>query len=438
MKNLISGLALLLVLSSLGAAQKDWEEKWTTDKNNEHPLWKKAVEHRRRGEVDEAMVLYRQFLKEDPNEISVIVSMGSCYAEKGDLDQAEAWWRKALVVVPGQQWARIYLGRLLYHRGRFEEAETVLEVLANNARALPSPWASAHLNLGKIAMVRRKWRRADRHFKEILEDASAPKGKRNMARKGRRRVQHYRDTRLWVRERSEHLNFFFSPRIQGGTAAKRKVWVQKREKAWMRICGALGLSFPERLPVYVFKDGGDAYGYTGHDELTTWKYSWWEIATGWDRDPAYDLAHQLLPRVTESRAGSKVLYEGLCCVLAYPDGDQHSEARRLLREGRFPTLDPSIRDGRTVIAAIHANQRRSLDDVRPIARSFVADLVKRYGLKAVIKSYSNYNNVMLNPDWVDKATRKKRWGAALSEVLQRGVGVGLDALESAWIKSLGR
>lgn len=418
-------LGMTVVLAQGGekpVLRKGFEKKWTTDPTKADPRWEQAAKHRRYGELEEAIALYEKFLEENEDEISVLVSMGNAYWELGELDEAEAWLKKAKAHVPNHIKARQYLGQLLFQKGRFTEAKQEFTELIGLKWNRPDVVASGHLNLGRIALVQRDWRAASKHFFET--GRSPEKGDRHSAKRGRFLAMQLRRSNLWSREKTKHLDIRFSPEVKAAKdPVKRKAWAQAREQAIVRICRELEVTYPERLAMYVFRDGVDCHTHTGQNELMTWRSFWWMVWTGWDRPPGYDLASQIVPRIRGNRPSSKPFVVGLCSYLDGTNKRPHAIARNLLKTGRLPS-----------ISAAHSSQRYPLIDAldKYGAESLVTFLVSTYGMKAFLKSFGSYDNVMKNAKWRVSSEGTFRWRDAVSAVLERGLGEEIGAVESKW------
>ncbi|MAG32368.1 MAG: hypothetical protein CL908_15915 [Deltaproteobacteria bacterium] len=405
---------------------EEWKKKWTTDPALADPRWQQAVAFRRKGDVDGAIKLYEEFLDANPDEVSVLISMGMAYWEKGALDEGEKWLREAKKVVPQHIKARQFLGQLLLHRGRFTEARKEFEELAALPWNRPDVKASAHLNLGRIALVKRQWKRADQMFFE--SGRSPQKGDRFSGKKGRRLTRGYKKTVFWTKVETKHLHIWFSPEIKKARDRNaRQAWANVRERSFSIMCQKLGVKFPEPWPVYCFNDLVDCYTITGAEDIHDWKYSWWIISDGWSEPIGHQLAHQVVARVAGGRPANKILVEGLCHYVDGHDVDPHAAARLLLKKGRLRT-----------IASMHLDQSYRLKTARPYGESFVAWLIDTYGMERFLRSYRWYNNVLLDQGWRRTTNLDFRWNDALSEVFGRGIGQGLGPLEERWRAFLSR
>ncbi len=383
-----------------------------------------AVRKRYRGDVRGAIALYDTFLAENPRDVAVLVSLGAAYWELGELKTAEEWFKKAQVVVPRHIKASQFLGKLYYDTGRFREAKAEFERLLTFEKIVPDVKGSAHVNLGKIALVEGRYRDADEQFRAVAD--SDDNGDRATAEKGRMMGVRLRRTLLWERISTPHLNLVFSPDVsKAHNQAAREQWAKEREAAYVAMSKKLGVDMPGPVPMYVFADNVDAYSISNQEDVHSFRYSWWFVWTEWGRDAGHDLAHQLASRCPGSRPASQMLVEGLCCWLDTDSSDPHAVARGLVRAGKMRSL-----------VDWHADQSYSLDEARTGAESLVAFLIERHGLESFLKSYVAYNLVRLNPEWRVQATGQYRWAEALTEIFRAGIGQSLAEVEAEWLAFL--
>ncbi|HYC76384.1 MAG TPA: hypothetical protein VEI02_02045, partial [Planctomycetota bacterium] len=334
----------------------------------------------------------------------------------------EKWLKAALEINPRQIKARQFLGQLQMQSGRFTEAVETFNVLLKQELNLDDVIASAHLNLAKIALVRRQWNQAEKHFKEVGK--SPERGDRATAEKGLLLGSRLRKTGLWNREQTPRLDVYFSPKIDGD-AAWRKNWVETRDRALQRMYERVKWTIPEPIPVYVYFNNDDCYEITGQETAHTFRYSWWLVHTLQDATPGHDLAHQVVSRAWGSRPATVPLVEGFCDLLDGTAADRHAEARKLAAAGKLRSL-----------VDLHARQKEE-EGMGAASRSFVAFAVAEYGIEKFIESFRNYNLVLLDPKYkVEGVKNVYKWPEALDEVFRRGLGESLAVVEGKWKKSL--
>ena len=398
---------------------KTYEEKWTLDPANEDPRWKRANELYRTGHYDETLKLFLSFLAEDPNEVSVVCSMASMHWDRGEYVLAEKWYDEALKLVPKHVEAKKFKARMFYQMGRWKESEELFKELIQVKGLRGDILGSSRLNLGKIALLRRNFREASKWFWEAAK--SPRKGHRSQAEKGRFNVVRFKRTRMWNSMETAGLKIFFSPRIaDAADRSVREAWANDRQQALDRILKTLGMSFTQKMPLYVFKDDGDSFEVT-NQKLPSWKYSWWIMATGWKRPPGYDMALQMVARVRGYRPPSKPMVTGLAAYACGSLGDPHRAARQFLRQKKLRGF-----------AEVHVSQVYELDEALLYGQSFVAWLIDTYGMDKFLKSFAEYKLVRLDPRYKSTATGRITWTELLSEAFRRGIKEDLPTLEKRW------
>ena len=118
-----------------------------------------------RGELEDAERLYRKALEIDPQLASAMTNLGNLRHKAGDTAEARALYEKALEHDPSLAEARYNLGNLLEDVG---ETELAISELVRVCQQAPD-FADAHYNLG-IALVRTGSKaRARRHLHRYLE-----------------------------------------------------------------------------------------------------------------------------------------------------------------------------------------------------------------------------------------------------------------------------
>jgi hypothetical protein len=80
----------------------------------------------RRGQQQRACDLYARAVAADPAPVAAAINLGTCYAEKGELDKSIGLWRAALSRIPGLDAARSNLAVALFRSGRVAAAHEVL------------------------------------------------------------------------------------------------------------------------------------------------------------------------------------------------------------------------------------------------------------------------------------------------------------------------
>lgn len=118
-----------------------------------------------RGDLDEADALYSRALDVDPQLAAAMTNLGNLRHRSGDIAGARAMYERALMHDPSQAEARYNLGNLLEDLG---EHDLAIAELKRVTQAAPD-FADAHYNLG-LALVRvGGTAQARRHLQRYLE-----------------------------------------------------------------------------------------------------------------------------------------------------------------------------------------------------------------------------------------------------------------------------
>ena len=164
------GLALLLTLqrNQVWADEATlWQDALAKGPLMVRPHLRLGVVHRQRGELEQAEQCYRRALELDPRNAPAHNNLGNLYQQQGRAVEAEREYRLALDLLPRYPEALINLAALCASQGRFEEALTryaaALEVsgerpeLYNNiaiAQAGVGRWPEAEAALRRAAALR--------------------------------------------------------------------------------------------------------------------------------------------------------------------------------------------------------------------------------------------------------------------------------------------
>jgi tetratricopeptide (TPR) repeat protein len=109
-------------------------------------LFKKAVNHQQRGELDAAAEAYHQSLAADPKQPSAHYNLGLIFQKKNQPDSARRAFEQAIALDPTLHGAHYQIGSILAALGRTTEATPHFQsVLARNP-----DHALAHLALGRV------------------------------------------------------------------------------------------------------------------------------------------------------------------------------------------------------------------------------------------------------------------------------------------------
>jgi len=86
-----------------------------------------AAEHHSEGRHDEAARLYREVLRDAPNNVDAMRLLAGVHMSKGNYEEAEAMLRRAVSIAPDFTLARLDLGRLMHDQHRYREAVECFE-----------------------------------------------------------------------------------------------------------------------------------------------------------------------------------------------------------------------------------------------------------------------------------------------------------------------
>ena len=121
---------------------------------------------------EEALELWFELLGCRPDSVKALLHIGKLYMWQGELDQAEKYMNRALEKDPDAPLVDLYLSNVYIAQGRFEEATEIIEKYPDEHHA--------NVNRGLIHYKKKEYRRAEKVFREILENTKGD-----------------RDTRLW-------------------------------------------------------------------------------------------------------------------------------------------------------------------------------------------------------------------------------------------------
>jgi tetratricopeptide (TPR) repeat protein len=118
-----------------------------------------------RGEIDAAIIQYRQALEIAPGYAAAHYNLGNALAAREDVDEAMAHYRRALEIKPDYAEAHNNFGGILAGRGKIDEA------IAHYQRALKikPDYAEAHNNLGNALAGRGQVDEAITYYRKAVE-----------------------------------------------------------------------------------------------------------------------------------------------------------------------------------------------------------------------------------------------------------------------------
>jgi Tfp pilus assembly protein PilF len=128
-------------------------------------LFQKAFEAQMRGELDEAVALYKESLAAYPTA-EAHTFLGWTYSFQGHLEEAIAECKKAITVDPAFGNPYNDIGAYLIEQGRYEDAIPWLEK-ATRAPRYQSPHYP-HFNLGRAYLAREMYTRALEQFEQAV------------------------------------------------------------------------------------------------------------------------------------------------------------------------------------------------------------------------------------------------------------------------------
>ncbi len=137
--------------------EEDKREAWT--------LFQQAYERQMKGELEEAVNLYKQSLTTHPTA-EAYTFLGWTYSFMGRLDEAIEECHKAIAQDPDFGNPYNDIGAYLIEQGEFDEAITWFQK-AMQAKRYESP-AFPHLNLGRMYERKGKWTEAIDSYKMAL------------------------------------------------------------------------------------------------------------------------------------------------------------------------------------------------------------------------------------------------------------------------------
>jgi tetratricopeptide (TPR) repeat protein len=168
------GTALFDGRKDLTGAETALRKAVELDKNNTDALEKLGKVQIQQGNGDQALALYQQSIKDNPQEVRLYILAGELYESKQNWDQAKNMYQQALRVQPDQPLASNNLAYvMLSHGGNVDVALTMAQVAR---RALPD-WPNAADTLGFAYYQKGVYQSAISQFQEALrlgEKSGAP------------------------------------------------------------------------------------------------------------------------------------------------------------------------------------------------------------------------------------------------------------------------
>jgi tetratricopeptide (TPR) repeat protein len=118
-----------------------------------------------KGQVDQAIAYFQRALEIQPDYLMAHLNLGSAFSQKGEVDKAITQFQKVLEIQPGDAKAHSNLGMVLLQKGRVDEAMVHLQ----KALEIEPNFAEAQNNLGWGLFQVGQLDKAIRHLQRALE-----------------------------------------------------------------------------------------------------------------------------------------------------------------------------------------------------------------------------------------------------------------------------
>ena len=135
------GTALFNGNKDLPGAEAALKKAVELNKNNVDALEKLGKVQKQKGSTDEAIALYQQSIKDNPNEASFYILAGELYESKQDWDQAKNLYEQALKISPDNALASNNLAYLMLEQGG--NVDVAFGMAQNARRGMPDSPAAA-------------------------------------------------------------------------------------------------------------------------------------------------------------------------------------------------------------------------------------------------------------------------------------------------------
>jgi len=123
-----------------------------------------ALRHHQAGELDKALSLYLEILRNDANNTDILHLLGILYAQLTDYDTAKSFLEKAIRIQPHSPSFHNSLGNVYKHLGNYTKARTEYE----QAIQLNPHNATALNNLGNILYQQDNYQDASQHYQAAI------------------------------------------------------------------------------------------------------------------------------------------------------------------------------------------------------------------------------------------------------------------------------
>jgi protein O-GlcNAc transferase len=123
-----------------------------------------ALAHHSNGRLQQAEILYRQILAQQPNHADALHNLGAIALHMGHTDSAVDLFRRTIAVLPGYEEAHSNLGIALKEKGQVDEAIAAYR----QALALKPDYPQAHNNLGNALLFHGQLTEAIAAFRQAI------------------------------------------------------------------------------------------------------------------------------------------------------------------------------------------------------------------------------------------------------------------------------
>ncbi len=109
-----------LLLAAFGFSEEALSEPKQSDSQSANRLFQA-------GKFDDAREVYAHLAAQDPNDYAAILQLGRIALLANHLDDADAWFKKAIALKPEDEDAKVMLAEALYRRDDFQKAAAALD-----------------------------------------------------------------------------------------------------------------------------------------------------------------------------------------------------------------------------------------------------------------------------------------------------------------------
>jgi thioredoxin-like negative regulator of GroEL len=137
-----------------------------------------AIEHHQAGRLAHAEQMYRQILKQQPNNVQALHRLGVIASQVGKHEKAIPFYQKVLALVPNFAEAHFNLASALHNQDKIEEAIAHYQ----QGLTLNPNYPEVHLNLGAALKSQGRLEEAIAHYQQALTlNPNYPKAHYNLA-----------------------------------------------------------------------------------------------------------------------------------------------------------------------------------------------------------------------------------------------------------------